>query len=191
VTTTRNHVQDEDGDLLRRFARGDRDALGELAARYEAPLLGLATGLLGGRGDLAREAVQDAWTKVIRYAGSFEGRSSVRTWLYRIVINRCHDLRARREPVMGVNGTLDGVERSSDPGLSPGGTRGLDEDGRVRDALEALSDAQRLIVLLCYHRGLSHEQAARVLDIPMGTLKSRLHAALVVLRSRLGEEETP
>ena len=78
-----------DRQILQRVAGGEHGALGELAARHEAALLGLARGLLGGSTDLAEEAVQDAWVRVLSRAGSFNGDASVKTWLFRIVINRC------------------------------------------------------------------------------------------------------
>lgn len=62
-----------DGDLLRAFAAGETAALGQLAQRYERGLLGLACGLLHGRNELAKEAVQEAWLRVIRFARGFAG----------------------------------------------------------------------------------------------------------------------
>lgn len=161
-----------DEELLRAFTSGERAAIGELALRYEALLVGFARGLLDGRVDLARDAVQDMWVRAIRWAGAYSGRSSVKTWLYRILVNCCHDVRrkeARREsrpPAQAVE------SRSAQVGLPA--------------ALERLTPDHRLLVLLCYHRGLSHEDAAAVLEIPVGTLKSRLHAILKSLREALG-----
>src|SRR5437773_12341501 len=83
-----------DEQLLARFARkSDQSALGELARRHERALLGLACGMLGGREDLAVDAVQETWIRVIRFATSFHGRSSFKTWLYRIAINQCRNIR--------------------------------------------------------------------------------------------------
>src|SRR5262245_348535 len=86
---------DPDFPLLQRFVKGDDGALGELAARYERPLLGVAMGLLSDR-ELARDAVQEAWLRVIKSAKHFVGASTVKTWLYRIVINKSLDLRQKR-----------------------------------------------------------------------------------------------
>lgn len=166
--------------LLERFARGDALSLGELARRYEGPLLGLSRGLLRGREDLAREAVQDAWVRVIKGAKHFGGRSQVRTWLYRIVINRCGDIRARE--LAGNNGVAgEAAARAGD----------ADATADLRGAVERLTPAQRLVVLLCYHRGLTHEQAAEVLELPVGTLKTRLHGALEALRGVMKPEPKP
>lgn len=169
-----------DAVLLERFAKGDASSLGVLARRYEGPLLGLSRGLLRGREDLAREAVQDAWVRVLKGAKHFGGRSQVRTWLYRIVINRCSDIRARE--LQGINGVA-----SDTPARAGDGDSMTD----LRGAVEGLTPAQRLVVLLCYHRGLTHEQAAEVLDLPVGTLKTRLHAALEALRGVMKPEPKP
>jgi len=171
--------------LLRRFVAGQREALGELAQRYELHLLGLARGMLGGRDDLACDAVQETWMRVIRYGASFNGRSSFRTWLYRILINRCRSTRKNegRRP----------KSRQADPpqeaGQSPAATASPDEDNReLHAAVAQLAAAKREVLLLCYHADLTHEQAAKILRIPPGTLKSRLHAALEELRKRLATE---
>lgn len=165
-----------DEQLLAAAGRGDAAALGVLAGRYEPSLLGLARGLLNGREDAARDAVQDAWVRVIRSARHFAGRSAVKTWLYRIVVNRCHDLRAKPP---ALNGTPD--RPAADPPRP-------DHD-MLAALVNDLPPDTRLILLLCYHRGLTHTEAAGVLDIPAGTLKSRLHAALESLRARLPEED--
>lgn len=178
-----------DEQLLARFVRGERAALGTLAERHERNLVGLATGLLDGRVDLAQDAVQESWLRVIRYAKSFEGKSSFRTWVYRVVINRCREIREK-----GVSGQalIAAVPERETP-LSENPLRltvaeaGLSE---VRAGLRGLNPSARLLVLLCYHRGLTHSEAADVMDIPIGTLKSRLNAALNELRGLLGDSDT-
>ncbi len=177
--------------LLSRFARGDAAALGELASRHESNLLGLAGGLLDGRADLAQDAVQDAWVRVIKYGKSFAGQSSFRTWIYRIVINRCRDLRSvdphRRTPTPEPTPTESAAPANESP-LRLVVAEAENED--LRAALRELAPATRLLLLLCYHRGLNHPQAAEVLGIPVGTLKSRLSAALAELRGTLGAGES-
>ena len=171
----------DDLGLLRDFAAGRREALGELASRHERALLGLALGLVGDEAG-AREVVQEMWLRVIRHAATFRGGSTVKTWLYRIVINQCHDHRAREQRQRRVKG------RGSDDAV---GTPPEPETNAVlHEAVAALPEDRRVIVLLCYHADMTHEQAAAILEIPVGTLKSRLHAALKELRTRLGAEVT-
>ena len=177
-----------DEELLREFCAGRRAALAELARRHEAALLGLAAGFLGGRRDLACDAVQETWLRVIRFGGSFNGRSSVKTWLYRVVLSRCRDLADERKAGSEVATRAMGESTAAEPG----GQAALQErDGALRSAVGQLSPEQQAVVLLCYHESLTHEQAAEILEIPLGTLKSRLHAALAALRTALrGLDET-
>jgi RNA polymerase sigma-70 factor (ECF subfamily) len=183
--------QQSDEQLLARFTRGDRAALGELASRHESLLVGLATGLLGGRADLARDAVQDSWVKVIKHGKSFAGQSSFKTWLYRIVINRCKDVRERESrPRMHPEDSMLAAAHTHEAHEPPPSmaSQHAELNGTLRAAVDELGGPQRLVVLLCYHRGLTHTEAADVLGIPVGTLKSRLNAALKDLRAQLGME---
>jgi RNA polymerase sigma-70 factor, ECF subfamily len=168
-----------DETLLARFAAGDERALAALAERYEAMLLGLATGLLCRRADLARDAVQDTWLRVMKAAGRFRGESQFKTWIYRILINRCHDLRARLRDEPTNN--LDALAHRSEPQTHAPS----DSQSGLANIVARLPEAQQTIILLCYHRGLTHPQAAEVLGVPLGTLKSRLNAALASLRASL------
>src|SRR5262245_11844986 len=88
-----------DEDLLAAFVAGDPRALEELARRYETRWLGLARGLLwqrfpGEADDLARDAVQETWIRIIRFSGGFNGTSRFKTWAYRIVVNQCRNLQS-------------------------------------------------------------------------------------------------
>ena len=176
-----------DEQLLTDFAAGERPALGELARRYERPLLGLAQGLLGGRGDLACDAVQETWVRVIRFGRQFMGRSSFKTWVYRIAVNQCRTLQAVR-PVPVDEATRPKAAEDSEPEQP---LEVADQNHVVRRAVERLEDDKRFVVLLCYHAGMTHEQAAEILELPLGTLKSRLHAALAELRGTLAAEGKP
>lgn len=143
-------------------------------------MLGLARALLDQRDDLARDAVQDTWLRVLRSAHAFAGRSSVSTWLYRILINRCHDLRPRA--------TAPPSESFIDHNTRPAThTETRETVCRVQAAMANLPDGQRVVLVLCYHRAMTHARAADVLGIPVGTLKSRLAAALTALRAALAE----
>jgi RNA polymerase sigma-70 factor (ECF subfamily) len=174
-----------DEQLLEAFLTGQRKALAELARRYERPLLGLASGLLGGRRDLACDAVQETWLRVIRFGRQFMGRSSFKTWLYRIGINQCRSLQAVR--VVPNDG--EALKNTSFGSGGPAEAVAVaDQNHTLRRAVATLDSDRRLVVLLCYHSGMTHEQAAEILGIPLGTLKSRLHAALTELRAALSAE---
>jgi RNA polymerase sigma-70 factor, ECF subfamily len=175
-----------DEQLLAGFAAGDRGALGALAERYETSMLGFARGMLGSDA-AAMDAVQETWLRVIRHAGGFRGHSSVKTWLYQILINRCRDMRrvAAGGPGKYRTGPEDPPQVGAD-GPAPGEV--AERNGTLRAAVESLPEHQRDVLLLCYHAGMTHRVAARVLGIPPGTLKSRLNKALRELRGRLPEE---
>ena len=161
---------DTDLELLRAFCEGDNAALGELAERYERSLLGLAQGLLRGRRDVAEDAVQEVWARVIRAAPTFREKSSVKTWLYRITINQC--LTIRRTSAWQYASAQGDVEIAADAKSNEQMLAG-EEFNDLRRAVEALPWDRRVIVLLCHHRGLTHSEAATALQIPIGTLKSR------------------
>lgn len=169
----------DDRDLLSRFLKGEDTALGLLAQRYEPAMLGFARGMLAGRADLAADAVQDTWLRVVRSARTYSGEASVKTWLYRILINRCHDLRAKTARAHAAAT----AESRGDASARDQPTR--DRDPALERAIDDLPDDRRTIILLCYHRGMTHEVAAGALGIPVGTLKSRLSAALKELRTTL------
>jgi len=170
-----------DEELLVGFARASgntaREALQELARRHEHRLLGLALGLCNGREDLAQEAVQETWIRVIRHAKTFRARSSFATWIYRIAVHRCRDVMARERA----------VARRNSNAATPPEPRGLGAElAWARGVVAGLPQGEREVVLLCHMRGMTHEQAAAVLGIPPGTLKTRMTRAMQRLR-RLAE----
>lgn len=189
-----------DEDLIARFLAGDRPALGQLASRHERALLGLAKGLLGGREELARDAVQETWVRVIRFGHTFRAGAKFKTWLYRVLINQCRSMRPPRERTglldAGTDGADGGIEERGEVMDGPRRSAmrvGGDVESRarmdgLRAAVDRLGEEKRDVLLLCYHAGMTHEVAAEVLEIPLGTLKSRLNAALGELRGRLAME---
>ncbi len=175
-----------DERILARFVSGDEEALGELARRYEGLLLGLCTGMLGDRA-LAMEAVQETWLRVIRHSRTYDGRASVKTWVYQIAMNRCRDLgRSRSASKKRERVHHDRLQDEKKAHVIPTASP---VDPRLEAAVGALEEHQRETVILCYHRGLTHRQAAEVLGVPMGTIKSRLNKALEKLRESLGTQD--
>lgn len=173
-----------DEALIRAYRDGGEDAFATLAERYERPLLGLARALLG-RADVAVDAVQETWLRALRGMPRFKGESTVKTWLYRILINCCHDARRnRRRAVNDLAAASPGEATIETPWDSS-------ELAALRSAVERLGARERDVVVLCYHAGMTHADAAAILRIPLGTLKSRLHAALTELRSLLVMEVRP
>jgi RNA polymerase sigma-70 factor (ECF subfamily) len=186
VTTRPPRLQPGDGplaelgdeSLLARFVSGDDGALGELARRYERAMVGLARGLVGSD-HLAREAVQETWVRVIRFAGSYDGRASVKTWMYTILTNKCRDMRKTER-------SRTRRERTRRSPAQPGARSAADP--RIAEAVSELEEPGRETLVLCFCRGMTHAQAAEILGVPIGTVKSRVHKAMSRLRERLGVE---
>ncbi len=193
----------DDETLLRRFVdEGDRSALGELAKRYEAPLLALASSILAGYGiapgvawEESCDLVQEVWVQVIRHGGSFQNKSRFKTWIYRVVVNQCKNRSAALGRQRGGIGRLLDLKRMKMASVSSviagennnptAWLERLDEQHELIRGLAYLGWDQRDVLLLCYHCGMTHSEAADILEIPVGTLKSRLHVALSELRQHL------
>lgn len=169
-----------DEELLQAFIEGRRSTLADLAGRYEVALLNLSLAILGSN-DLACDVVQETWLRVLRFADRFNGRSSFKTWLYRIAINQCRSTLAVRK-----QSSLDELKSLCDRSTDPADLAAHnDENARLKRAVESLSPPLQETILLCYSHGLTHAEAAEAMDIPLGTVKSRLNAALEQLRGQM------
>ena len=176
-----------DRDLVERAKAGDRSAFATLVQRYQKRAFAVAFGMLHNRDD-ALDAVQDAFVKVHKHIGAFQGNASFYTWLYRIVANLCIDVRRRRgrhsevafeEAVKPDDTAAAGVDvapqlREANP-VENLARRELRRE--IAKALDGLSENHRLILLLREVEGLSYEDLARVLKISKGTVMSRLFHA--------------
>jgi RNA polymerase sigma-70 factor (ECF subfamily) len=173
---------DMEARLLSRAARGDEGALAELYDRVAPLAYGLALRIAGDR-RLAQDAVQDAFVRAWRRAGSYDPRrGSARAWLLRIVRNSAIDqLRSERAKLRA---ELRAEEDTS--GRAPERPDDVAADAqrgsRLRDALRRLPEEQQRVIEIAYFEGLSHSEIATREGIPLGTVKSRLHEGVVRLR---------
>jgi RNA polymerase sigma-70 factor (ECF subfamily) len=180
-----------DDDLLGRFASGERAALEELFRRYRQPAYRVAFRLLGNEAD-ALDAVQEGFVKALTHLAGFQGRSSFKTWLLRVISNAALDLgrqRGRRETL-----SLD-AGPSGEP--SHDGLLSMDETSQGLDraelrllldqALAILSSVQRQTFVLYAEAGLSYREVAEVMGTSIGTVMSRLYYARQKLRAFLNE----
>jgi RNA polymerase sigma-70 factor (ECF subfamily) len=146
---------------------------------------------LCGNGADAEDVLQEAFTGAYRGLGRFEARSSVKTWLSRILVTQAALWRRRRRsrrdvlPLTSLAGPED--EGGQLPVAAPGAGPAAEVDYGIdlRAALQALSPDHREVVTLREIDGLSYEEIARVLGVPRGTVESRLHRARAELRERL------
>jgi RNA polymerase sigma-70 factor, ECF subfamily len=172
-----------DGELVRRVAEGDRDALGELYDRYGALLVGVGVRILRSRRD-AEDIAHDVYLEVWRRAGAYDGaRASVRSWLLMMMRSRALDRRKSAGFSWGV--PLEVEPAAEAFGAEPLAELAIDR-GRAVRALAALPDAQREVLVLGYFDGLSSSEIAETLSVPVGTVKSRVAAALRALRESMG-----
>jgi RNA polymerase sigma-70 factor (ECF subfamily) len=178
-----------DEQLLVRWARGERQALEELFQRYRSVAYRVAYRLLGNESD-ALDAVQDGFVKALTHLRGFQGRSTFKTWLLRVVSNASLDLgrqRGRRE-ALSIDGLgLQEREDLNPPVLEDPSVRLERQDLRkqLQEALAKLPEAQRRTFVLHAEAELSYREVADVLGISIGTVMSRLYYARQKLRGYL------
>ena len=185
--------------LVEGCRRGDPEAFARLVGLHEAMVLNLASRLLGD-GEEARDLAQDVFLQVYRTLARFEGRSSFRTWIYRIVVNQCRNRRRwwrrRRRaaacPLDQITPADEARMAEASPAETPFDSLARAERARrVQAALLRLSFEHRAILLLREVEGLACEEIASTLGLPLGTVKSRLSRARDGLRRGMDAEEGP
>ena len=183
-----------DEQLVERAIAGDTDAFGEVVRRWERKIYALAYGFTGSVED-ARDAAQETFVAAYRNLRNFRGEAKVSSWLHRIAVNQCIT-RQRRARVRSETGIEDAVESSGESFLSTGETcsparaaEGKERTEAVRRAVAALTPELREVVLLKEFEGLTFQEIAEALQVPLSTVKSRLYTALRQLRMRLEKFE--
>ena len=178
-------VFDEDSELLDRLATGDEAAFRTLVERHIDRAYAIALRIIGNAAD-AEDVVQDTMLKIWSHRGRWQhGRAKFSTWLYRVVSNRCIDL--RRKPR---SEDVDAVPEMADP--QPDASAMI-ERNEVRDLLEGamqrLPEQQRLAVILSYHENMSNGEIAEVMDSTVAAVESLLKRGRQQLRELLRRHE--
>ena len=157
-----------DGDLIARvLVDDDQHAFGELVRRHQSSVRGLLRQLTRTDVALADDLAQDTFLRAYKNIRSFRGEARFSTWLYRIAYNCFREDARRRKELVGIDEAQLETEQDTqvaDPGLRHD----------LMHALNLLPLNERSAVLLCCQNGLSHDEAARVLDIPLGTVKTNV-----------------
>jgi RNA polymerase sigma-70 factor, ECF subfamily len=192
--------QETDAELLVRLRAGDELAFVTLVRRHHAAMLRLAACYVPNAA-VAEEVVQDTWLGVLRGISGFEGRSSIQTWLFRILVNRARTTgeRERRSVAIGDAGPAVDGSRFDATGhwAVPPAHWADDADervdaaklaGRLRSAIGELPERQREVVTLRDVEGLSSEEVCSVLDISEGNQRVLLHRGRSRLRQALETE---
>ncbi len=172
-----------DSEVVARVLGGDREAFGILIRRYEPGLLRFATRMLGSR-DAAADAVAEGFVRAYRHLASCRDPARLRTWLYRIVSNRCKSHLARR-PTGDLS--LDEAPPVAHPGDNEAALERSEQLVLVERALAGLSAEKRQAFVLKHVEGLSYEEMAAVTGERIPTLKMRVHRAREALLKALEE----
>ncbi len=174
-----------DAECVRRLQRGETDAFEILVRRHEKTIFNLVYRMLGDY-DEAAEVSQEVFLSAFRAVGQFRGDANFSTWLYRIALNhsstRRKSLGARQQRIV----PIESADLLSDP--QPGPPETLEKKQireRVQHALSQLDPEDAKVLLLRDLQDIPYDEVARVLEIPVGTVKSRLHRARQALKAQL------
>jgi len=175
-----------DADCVRRIIqRGETDAFEILVRRHEKTIFNLVYRMLGDYDDAA-EVSQEVFLSAYRAIGQFRGDANFSTWLYRIALNHATTRRRSISSRQQKTVPIDDMEPLSDPELGPAETFERKEiRERVQLALNKLEPDDATMILLRDLQDISYDEVARVLEIPVGTVKSRLHRARQALKTQL------
>lgn len=171
-----------DIELLNRYLQGDVSAFDELVRAHEDRVFGICLRMMRDR-DSALDAVQETFVTVFRKADRYEAKAAFSTWLYRVAVNTCYDQlrKAKRRRTEPLPETSDPVDPSSADLINAAELR-----PDIEQALQAIPVEFRSAVVLVDLEGLALEQAGRILDVPIGTIKSRVFRGRRMLAESLG-----
>ncbi len=184
--STSIQLADEDTQLVKRIAAGDRQALSELYGRYQRSLFNYLLQLTPDYG-LAEELLQDTLVAAWKSARTFEGRSSVQTWLIGIARRQAHNTLRQRKLPLADESELEGLT-ATDPEPEDRMLASVARDELVV-AFKQLAPVHREVLVLILVEELSYQEVAEILAIPVGTVKSRLSNARRILRTLLTTRE--
>ena len=173
--------------LVERHRCGDLHAFDEVYERFGEMVYNLAVRLAGNREEAA-DLTQEIFLRIYRHLGSFGGRSTLKTWVFRIAINHCRDRLSRHYPAMqSIDDDSDeGGVSIADPGRGPEDLAlAADEGRRVAEGLSRVPPVFREAVVLRDLEGLSYEEIAEVLGVRVGTVRSRIARGREQLRTLL------
>jgi RNA polymerase sigma-70 factor, ECF subfamily len=174
-----------DAECVRRVQQGDTDSFEILVRRHQRTIFNLVYRLLGDY-DEAAEVAQEVFLSAYKSIGQFRGDANFSTWLYRIGLNHASTRRKSLNNTQRCHVPLDGTEVIADGGVDP--ARGFEHkeiQQRVQEALNSLGTDDARIILLRDLQDVPYEDVAEMLDIPVGTVKSRLHRARQALKAKL------
>ncbi len=170
-----------DADLIARvLSREDQHAFGELVRRHQSPVRAFLARMTRGDAHLADDLAQETFLKVWQKLQTYRGGARFSTWLFGIAFNEFRMAGRRRKEL-----ALEDMDESSVVAEEPAAARDSHLRLDLTEALKLLNSNERAAVMLCCQNGLSHEEAAQVLDCPLGTVKTNILRGKEKLRRRL------
>ena len=188
----------QDTQLISASLDGDTDAFGQLAFKYQDRLFNTLTYLLGSQEE-AEDILQDALFQAYTKLQTFQGNSSFYTWLYRIGVNLAlsHRRKKKNQPQQSVElrRELAGEDVASDAEEPLESVLRSERSHQLHQALNSLDDEQRSVLVLRELEGCNYDEISSILDLPPGTVRSRLHrgrkALRVLLQHQMDDSITP
>jgi RNA polymerase sigma-70 factor (ECF subfamily) len=176
----------DDATLIERSRAGEPAAYGELVVRYQDRLYNTLLRVCG-EAEEARDVAQEAFVQAFVKLDSFRGKSAFYTWLYRIAFNTAISRRRRRKPTSSLDEARDAAGfEPADPDARPEANLEREEQAaQVRAALATLSEEHRSVLVLREIDGCDYETIGEMLDVPVGTVRSRLHRARMQLKEEM------
>lgn len=176
----------DDAQLIDEALRGDAESFGELVRKYQDRLFNTVLHVAGRREE-AEDVVQEAFVQALLKLSSFQRNSAFYTWLYRVAFNIAISRRRRRKAEVSVEQHREaaGIEPLDDGEGAEDRVLREERAELVTGALQRLSDEHRAILVLREMEGCCYETIAEILDLPVGTVRSRLHRARLQLRDEL------
>jgi RNA polymerase sigma-70 factor (ECF subfamily) len=181
---------DSDEGLARRFVAGDERAFEQLVTRYKQRLFRFVGFSLGAARAEAEDVAQEILIQVYKSLPAFQGQSRLSTWLYGVAKNVCRHSRRALTSLRTEDPDEEALLEIPDVRLDP--FRSLqrrETETAVRAAIDSLNPAQRVTVLLRDLEGFSYAEISAILGVPVGTVRSRLHNARVLLAERLAQRQ--
>jgi len=178
----------DDAQLIAEALAGKSAAFGQLVQKYQDRLYNTVVHVVGGAED-AHDVVQEAFVQAFLKLETFQRASAFYTWLYRIAFNVAATWRRKRRPSVSIEHARETtghepVDRRSGPAER---VEQEERCRRVREAIAALGEEHRAVLILREIDGCCYETIAEILDLPIGTVRSRLHRARLQLRDQLKE----
>ncbi len=180
--------------LIAKLQKRDCRAFEALVMRFQAQIINFTYRMLGNREE-AQDLAQEVFVSVFKNIDNFRGESSLATWIYRIATNHCKNRKkylGRRYCEQSINTENNNTENSSkEPQISVEVSRpddlleGFETEQKIQQAIAELDEEQRAILVLRDIQSIPYEDISEITGLPLGTVKSRLHRARMILKDKL------